>query len=854
MLFAVQAFAVSAATLPQAVSGDSAEKPTFSPLLQVIGRFEELKALRHPNLCMYIDVVPGGYDRERVFTVQEHGATTLDQLPLSARRDALFLRDVLIGGVLDALVYLHDRYIVHRNWSLSNIVICPSQDDQRQVKLSGYGLYSVTACGSLVSFPIGSQEQYWSPEIVQASPEHQSGPRSDIWALGVLIFECWMGRPPFTAFTSRNVNDVYDNLYALTQLQHALSNQRINDLVAEAKMPVELQAFVLACLTPDVAHRPTARQLQQHAYLANRSRATLANGDPLPDDPDLASEAPEEHTLAPDEVYYLWRTAGADVEVEFGRRQEQRSHAPVAPFFLPAILRTPQFISPAAGGLVIESEHARASHRLLRTVILDLEDTMKRIQAAVPKHGTGPAHDKLRISTNAKEGDAFKQAIMKCKMDVAALSKPTHLDTQTADDDQLQLFPLSQQAHQQPLAIRTRDLDYQLERLTVFRTLLTQYPASRRELIAHARIDVLPLCRGKIWAALLGVMINRDNPEYDRWDGAPASEETIHQVEVDIRRCHSYHPLLSSPHGQAKLKRIILAWLTANAPHYVYWQGFDSVCAPFVTLLFNDEPAAFACVQRFTERYLAGFFSSGERSLTIQAHLVTFKRLLSYHDPLLSAHLDRVGLHPDLYALAWFLTAFAHVLPLHTLYQVWDRVLVAPPSLPLYIGVAILRACRETLLALPSFDDCVTFFGEFPDVDMEMCVSQAEDLCSMTLPSLEQAQPLATSAPDQLGSWWEAAMPLEQMKQELTPRLSLTDFAQLITQPGLLVVDCRAPQDFNTVHLVGSFNAQASNIALSAPYLQKHGKTSEYVVVLADNREAGIQASAHRILLQLLHN
>ena len=60
------------------------------------------------------------------------------------------------------------------------------------------------------------------------------------------------------------------------------------------------------------------------------------------------------------------------------------------------------------------------------------------------------------------------------------------------------------------------------------------------------------------------------------------------QIEVDVPRCHQYCELLSSPVGHLKLKRLLKAWVTAH-PEYVYWQGLDSLCAPFLYLHFNDE-------------------------------------------------------------------------------------------------------------------------------------------------------------------------------------------------------------------------------------------------------------------------
>jgi TBC domain-containing protein kinase-like protein len=67
---------------------------------------------------------------------------------------------------------------------------------------------------------------------------------------------------------------------------------------------------------------------------------------------------------------------------------------------------------------------------------------------------------------------------------------------------------------------------------------------------------------------------------------------TDRQIEVDIPRCHQYDELLSSPRGHGKFKRILKAWVVSH-PEYVYWQGLDSLCAPFLYLNFNNEGGFF---------------------------------------------------------------------------------------------------------------------------------------------------------------------------------------------------------------------------------------------------------------------
>lgn len=93
---------------------------------------------------------------------------------------------------------------------------------------------------------------------------------------------------------------------------------------------------------------------------------------------------------------------------------------------------------------------------------------------------------------------------------------------------------------------------------------------------------------------------------YERID-KESPNPTDRQIEVDVPRCHQYDELLSSPEAHAKLKRILKAWILDN-PQYVYWQGLDSLCAPFLSLNFFDEFLVFSSFSAFIPKYLFNFF------------------------------------------------------------------------------------------------------------------------------------------------------------------------------------------------------------------------------------------------------
>lgn len=155
-------------------------------------------AFQHPNAVAVFDV---GEDAQgRPFIVMEpiEGETLADHLahfgPL-APADAI----VVGTGLLDALAAAHRRGLVHRDVKPANVLL-PADSG---VKLSDFGIAKgldgatggLTATGQIMGTPA-----YLSPE--QAAG-HPATARSDLYALGVVLYESLTGFPPFSGDTVR---------------------------------------------------------------------------------------------------------------------------------------------------------------------------------------------------------------------------------------------------------------------------------------------------------------------------------------------------------------------------------------------------------------------------------------------------------------------------------------------------------------------------------------------------------------------------------------------------------------------------------------------------------------------------
>jgi eukaryotic-like serine/threonine-protein kinase len=213
--------------------------------------YQEAKAagrLSHPNIVTIYDV---GRSGDIAYIAMEF---------LQGRE----LRDILnddrllpVDQVLDivtqvamGLAYAHEHGIIHRDIKPSNIMV----GRDCQVKITDFGIARMASAGvrTQTGMVLGSPK-YMSPEQVMGKLTDQ---RSDIFSLGVMLYEMLTGQP---AFTGENVNAImYQTLNAIPQPPKSLN----------PAVPEMLNFIVAKALAKDVENR-----YQNARDLANDLRA-----------------------------------------------------------------------------------------------------------------------------------------------------------------------------------------------------------------------------------------------------------------------------------------------------------------------------------------------------------------------------------------------------------------------------------------------------------------------------------------------------------------------------------------------------------------------------------------------------
>ncbi|MGL6227542.1 MAG: serine/threonine protein kinase [Thermoguttaceae bacterium] len=215
-----------------------------------------LKKLRHSNIVRLFGF---GEEEDLLYFVMElvSGRTLQQEL----RQKRLFRWDEVCKIGLDiaqGLKHAHDRGIIHRDIKPANVML----DRQGAVKLSDFGIAHVFGGSRLtnVNSVVGTLE-YMSPEQSQGNP---IGPKSDLYALGVVLYTLLVGRTPFPA----------RSLPELLKKHQSSSPEPLQSVRRD--VPESFEAIILELLSIQPEKRPTnayllARRLQSilQAYIGN---------------------------------------------------------------------------------------------------------------------------------------------------------------------------------------------------------------------------------------------------------------------------------------------------------------------------------------------------------------------------------------------------------------------------------------------------------------------------------------------------------------------------------------------------------------------------------------------------------
>lgn len=308
---------------------------TFMTDSAFITRFEReakiVARLDHPNIVPIYDY---DHDGEKPYLVMKYinGKTLKRRLNEDG---ALSLDEILkiIPSVASALNYAHRQGILHRDVKTSNIIL----DEQGTPYLMDFGLARIAQTGesSMSAEMLIGTPHYISPEQAQGKPNLDS--RTDVYSLGVVLYELVVGRVPFSGDSPYII--IHKHIYTEPTPPSAIDPEipaAVDAVIlkALAKNPDDryattdelAQAFVQAVKSTglsrlDASRASTAQRLREEhpspipqTFRGDAPAAPFAQPNSqvnIP--PQGARPTPQNFNQAVDEVVYRFRDAISDI-------------------------------------------------------------------------------------------------------------------------------------------------------------------------------------------------------------------------------------------------------------------------------------------------------------------------------------------------------------------------------------------------------------------------------------------------------------------------------------------------------------------------------------------------------------
>jgi len=226
--------------LPESVDRDPAR------LTQLHTEVRMARQVSHPNVCRVYDA--GEYDGHTFLSMEYVDGEDLASL---IRRIGRFPQDraiELARQICAGLAAAHDRGVVHRDLKPANIML----DGSGKIRITDFGLAGATGEVLRAGTPA-----YMAPEQLAGA---EVTPRSDVYALGLVLYELFTGR---RALDAANMAEL---IAKREQADITLPTDIVRDLDAG------IERIIMRCLEPDPARRPGS---------ALGVAAALPGGDPL---------------------------------------------------------------------------------------------------------------------------------------------------------------------------------------------------------------------------------------------------------------------------------------------------------------------------------------------------------------------------------------------------------------------------------------------------------------------------------------------------------------------------------------------------------------------------------------------
>jgi len=242
-----------------------------------------------------------------------------------------------------------------------------------------------------------------------------------------------------------------------------------------------------------------------------------------------------------------------------------------------------------------------------------------------------------------------------------------------------------------------------------------------------------PSVRGKVWKCsvenqlnltpqLYAILVQRAESQINLWRGgkgrtngvtnSPCREETLELICLDVSRTFPQLCIFQKGGPYYDHLHNVLGAYVCYRPDLGYVQGMSFIAA--ILILNLDEEDAFILFANLVNRPPNSAFFNMDQTM-MESYYSNFSSLMRAHLPEVSAHLEGLGLRPDMYLIDWIMTLYGRAAPLDLACRIWDLMFRDGQDFIFKAALGILSLFKERIIAEQDFTEIAQFLSKLPE-------------------------------------------------------------------------------------------------------------------------------------------
>jgi len=204
------------------------------------------RSLKHPNIVRFVRCFE---DEQHVYLLLDlcDSGSLADLVRKKGRLSEAEARPLLLQ-LIEAVRFMHSRWVIHRDIKLGNILLCSATS----ARLADFGLAAQLESDKQRKMTICGTPNYIAPEVLSGARQGGHSFEVDVWSIGVVVYTVLVGRPPFE---TTNVKMTYRRI-------------KNNDYRFPEKVPLSHAAkdLISSILSSEPEDRPQVQDLLEHVF------------------------------------------------------------------------------------------------------------------------------------------------------------------------------------------------------------------------------------------------------------------------------------------------------------------------------------------------------------------------------------------------------------------------------------------------------------------------------------------------------------------------------------------------------------------------------------------------------------